>query len=103
MLRIGYENGEGSTRLKIEGKLSGPWVSEAKRVWAELTGSETPKRQVTVDLSGVNFINAEGRKLLSRMLLDGARLESGTLLTRYIVDEVTREAGLSHPKTSQGD
>jgi len=103
MLRIDYENGDGSTTLKIEGKLSGPWVGEAERIWTELTGTETPKRHVTVDLSGVNFVNAEGKRLLTRMLQDGARLERGPLLTRYIVEEVTREAGLSGRPARKGD
>lgn len=92
MLRIDYENSPGSTRLKLEGKLAGPWVDEVARTWFDVIG-EKPAKEVTVDLSGVTFVDPDGKKLLRWMLDRGAKLCDGHLMTQYIVDQVRQDAG----------
>ena len=92
MLRISYENNPQSATLKLEGKLAGPWVDEVVRTWSDVVG-DRPAKDVTVDLSGVMFIDGDGKKLLRWMLQRGARLREGRLMTKYIVDQVVEEAG----------
>lgn len=91
-MRISYENNSQSATLKLEGKLAGPWVDEVARTWSDVVG-DRPTKDVTVDLSGVMFIDGDGKKLLRWMLQRGARLREGHLMTKYIVDQVVEEAG----------
>ena len=85
------------TTLKLEGKLSGPWVDEAAKVWSVVVGG-TAAKDVVVDLSGVTFIDKEGKKLLGQMLGQGAQLRDGRLMTRYILNQLAQEAKDSQKK-----
>ena len=85
------------TTIKLEGKLSGPWVDEAAKVWCDVIGGIAAK-DVIVDLSGVTFIDEEGKKLLGQMLRQGAQLRDGRLMTRYIINQLVQEAKDSQKK-----
>jgi len=87
MLRITLENGTEAATFRLEGKLTGPWVSEFERSWQDFKG-RTPSIPVTVDLCKVSFVDCEGKKLLKQMFQQGAELRAH-LMTKYIVDEVT--------------
>ena len=88
MLRITFQEDPTGTTVKLEGKLSGPWVAELERCWGE--HQPQASKQVTVDLSDVTYINPEGKKLLGRMMGEGVYLQGTHLMTRYIIDEITR-------------
>lgn len=88
MLRITFQEDPEGTTVKLEGKLSGPWVEELERSWAE--HSPHPPKPVTVDLSDVTYIDPEGKRLLARMMGKGVCLQGTQLMTRYIIDEITR-------------
>lgn len=96
MLRISYETNPQATTLKLEGKLSGPWVDEVARTWFDIHGEQSAK-EVTVDLSGVTYVDSDGKKLLGWMFQQGARLRNGHLMTQYIVDQVMHETAQSQP------
>ena len=64
MLRI-TTNG---ARLKLEGRLSGPWVGELER----LVGAHPKSERLTFDLSGVTFVSRPGAQLLRRLSLRAA-------------------------------
>jgi len=87
MLRITWNSNEQQMTLKLEGELAGPWVDETERAWSDLGGT-TLGKQVMVDLEDVSFIDAEGRKLLARMLDQGAELQSSHLMTKYIIGQL---------------
>src|SRR5207244_12584682 len=87
MLRITWTSNEQQMTLKLEGELAGPWVDETERARSDLVGT-APRRQVVVDLEDVSFIDAEGRKLLARMLDQGAELQSSHLRTKYIIGQL---------------
>ena len=97
MLKVTVERGDRVTTLKLEGKLSGPWVDEAAKVWSVVVGG-TAAKDVVVDLSGVTFIDKEGKKLLGQMLGQGAQLRDGRLMTRYIINQLVQEAKDSQKK-----
>jgi hypothetical protein len=86
MLKITPHKTGDSTRLVLEGRLAGPWVNELERVWRDskesLTGS------LVVDLTGVTFIEQEGKGLLSRMWLDGAELLAVGCCSRSILEDI---------------
>lgn len=86
MLKItSYRTGD-STRLMLEGRLAGPWVGELERVWRDSKGSSTGS--LVVDLTGVTYIEQEGKGLLSRMWLDGAELLAAGCCSRSIVADI---------------
>ncbi|MGH9328330.1 MAG: hypothetical protein ACRD2B_16805 [Terriglobia bacterium] len=89
MLKITIEKETGRTKLKLEGKLAGPWVSEFERSWMEVeTGC--PGNSFTVDLTEVIFIDPEGQKLLGRMYCRGVRLQGSGVLIKNIIERIER-------------
>ena len=87
MLRNTWASNEQKMTLKLEGELAGPWVGETEHAWSDLVGTALSK-QVVVDLEAVFFIDADGRKLLARMLDQGAELQSAHLMTKYIIGQL---------------
>ncbi len=92
MLKITIHPEGGATRLGLEGRLAGPWVDELDRCWSGVAG--TQQSPVLVDLSGVTFIDPEGKALLAKMWQQGAKFHAVGCLTRCIVDEIAK-AGCS--------
>lgn len=88
MLRITFQEDPEGTTVKLEGKLSGPWVEELERSWTECSADAS--KQVTVNLSDVTYIDPEGKRLLARMMGKGVFLQGTQLMTRYIIDEIAR-------------
>jgi anti-anti-sigma regulatory factor len=76
------ETGE-LTEFKLEGKLSGPWVSELNRVWLE-----SGARLVAVDICGVTYVDSEGEQLLARMYKHGVKLHAAGCMNRSIVERI---------------
>ena len=66
MLRITLHDSARELRLKLEGKLSGPWVQELRQCWSTAS-SITGERSTTVDLDEVDFIDPDGQLLLAEM------------------------------------
>lgn len=71
MLRITAEVADGIPTLKLEGSVTGPWVSELRRV---VEGSRTRSGQVRLDLSEVRYVDAEGAALLRELIRDHVEL-----------------------------
>lgn len=76
-----------SKRLVLEGRLAGPWVGELERVWRDLAGSTTGS--LTVDLTGVTFIEQTGKDLLHEIWREGAELVAAGCCSRSIVEDIT--------------
>jgi anti-anti-sigma regulatory factor len=91
MLRITLAQGPQPSILKLEGKLSGPWVNELEHSWTEMLQSGLAP-SVPVDLSDVTFISSEGKTLLKTMLQQGADLQSRSLLTQFILGQIKDES-----------
>jgi ABC-type transporter Mla MlaB component len=88
MLKITVQNGSRPTTIKLEGKLSGPWVSEFARAWDRLAACQADRTLTTVDLSDVTFIDSAGKKLLSSLVDSGVQLRAAHLMTNYIVERI---------------
>jgi len=88
MLKITFHDTPENTRVKLEGKLSGPWVEELERSWTE--HSPRSSENVIIDLSEVTYIDPEGKRLLARMVDKGVCFEGTHLMTKYVIDEITR-------------
>jgi len=90
MLKITGQRGAASDSmsLKLEGKLAGPWVEELNSYWRQMAANL--QGGAVVDLTGVTFVDAKGKALLTRMWERGAELRAAGCLTRCIVEEITK-------------
>jgi hypothetical protein len=77
-----------SLLLMLEGRLAGPWVEELDKCWR--LEMAIPPSHTVVDLTGVTFVDAEGKLLLARMSQQGAQLHAVGCLTKCIVEEITK-------------
>src|SRR5271157_2119854 len=89
MLRITTSDIGEKVILKLEGKLSGPWVEEFERCWR--TSKDIDKKESVVDLSGVTFVDAAGKKLLCSIAREGTQLVGSGLMPKSLIDEICAE------------
>ena len=91
MLRITTDENAKSLVLRLEGRLHGAWVDVLSQSWdaalAKLAG-----RKLRVDLDGVTFVDAEGKKKLAEMHAQGAELCGDDLEIKAIVAEIRGES-----------
>jgi anti-anti-sigma factor len=87
MLRISVDNGEASTAIELEGKLSGPEVNELAACWLAVLSADSGK-SIVVDLKQVDFIDGAGKELLAEMHRRGAKLLAAGVETRAIVERI---------------
>ena len=86
MLRITNTKTQNAVTLRVEGKLSGPWVDELERAWR--SASESADGCAWVDLTDVTFVGEDGKRLLEVMYGEGARFKAATCATRRLVEEI---------------
>jgi anti-anti-sigma regulatory factor len=87
MLKITIHEADGPLRLELEGRLAGAWVCELEHCWHAAKASH-PNRTLSVDLTGVTFIDQAGRYLLQWMHRDGVRLVGAGLMRQDILDDI---------------
>ena len=72
MMRITRMVGNDSVdTLKLEGKLQGPWVDEARDAYA-LSAAQASR--TCLDLAGLIFADGDGAALLRELIRSGARI-----------------------------
>src|SRR5438046_488960 len=97
MLRITIEKNGEAAAIKLEGKVAGPWVDELERAWYSIHPNGSGKG-ILVDVCGVTFVDAEGKKLLRWMCGEGATFRTRGCLMNETVQEIRRECeGLPKP------
>ena len=87
MLKITPHQTPDSMQLVLEGRLAGPWVKELERAWGGI--KDTAGSPLVVDLTGVTFIDQEGKALLGNMWQEGAELLADGCCSRSIVADIT--------------
>jgi anti-anti-sigma regulatory factor len=87
MLRITIEKNPRAITLRLEGRLTGPWVEELERIWRSALADPANGR-LAVDLTDVTYVGEEGKHLLERMYGQGAKLKTSRCVTRRIVEEI---------------
>jgi hypothetical protein len=97
MLRVTIEKKQEQAAIKLEGKLAGPWVDELEREWSSIS-NDHPGNNIGVDIRGLMFIDAGGRKLLKRMCAEGATFTAKGLV-KETVEEIRRECEDIHKKS----
>lgn len=87
VLRITIHEEADNVRLKLEGRIVGPWTAELDRTWHSLVPSLDDKK-LSVDLRGVSYIDREGRGILAKIYRQThAQFETDTPLTEYFAQE----------------
>jgi anti-anti-sigma regulatory factor len=87
MLKITLHDSAREFRLKLEGRLSGPWVQELEQCW-NTASSTTHGRKTVLDLGEVDFVDPAGESLLAHMHAQGVELVAVTPLIRALVREI---------------
>jgi len=89
MLRITIEKKPDSTILRVEGKITGPWLAELEQAWQtvlpQLNGTA-----LLVDLTDVTLISEEGKRVLEAMHESGAKFKASGCVTRRVVEGMER-------------
>jgi ABC-type transporter Mla MlaB component len=94
MLRITLEERPETTQIKIEGRLSGPYVDELERTWRALQPGLNGK-QLSVDLCGMTGVDESGRRLLAEMYSKNhAQFIARSVLTEFYAEQA-RQIGRS--------
>ncbi len=89
MLRITVHDNPQALTFQLEGTLAGPWVRELVECW-QSTLAHQRRPTLRVDLTGVTFVNAEGKACLAALHRQGAEFLATDCLTRAIVVEITQ-------------
>ena len=75
----------------VEGRIAGPWVAEFNRTWHSLAPSLNSKK-LSLDLRGVTFIDADGRRVLAEILrATGAALQTDSQLVDFLAKQAMRD------------
>lgn len=78
--------------LKLEGRLTGPWVTELDLLW-ERTWPARADRKLALDLRATTYADAGGIRSLSAIYAQtGAEILTGTPWTQYLAEEIQRNA-----------
>jgi len=88
-----------SVSFMLEGRLAGPWVAELETCWRQRVANQ--ERRTVVDLTGVTFVDAEGKTLLTKMWQQGAQLHAVGCLNRCFVEEITKAGRTGSSRSSR--
>lgn len=87
MLKITLHDSASELRLKLEGRLSGPWVGELRQCW-QTAQSTVHNRKTILDLADLDFVDPDGVTLFEEMYRQGVKLAAMSPLIRSIVDDI---------------
>ena len=88
MFRIITEQIGSTYRFELHGRLAGDWVDVLGWHWREVLDAD-PAALVTVGLSNVEFIDADGEQLLRRLAQRGVEFDGDGCMNRYVIDKIS--------------
>lgn len=90
-MKITIHEADKAVTLKIEGRAAEPLVAELHRAWQGLAPS-LGSRKLSVDLRGVTFMDATGKRLLAEIhAKTGAEFLADTPMTKYFAEEAIQD------------
>jgi hypothetical protein len=102
MMKITFCNNCESSVLKLEGRLTGPWVKELGKTWHSI--APTPEgSHLVLDLCEVTYVDSEGRKLLAEMHQAGVDLIGEGIMTNYLIEGIKHGHNGHGTKDQQGN
>ena len=98
MLRISVHEDSEPMAVLLEGKLSGDWVRELRDEWTRLRSLRRDQIMVVI-LTGVSFVDAEGRRLLAEIYSAGCVLTGTGLFARDLIEKIENSrSGSDEPR-----
>ncbi len=88
MLRIITVQSGGTHRLELHGSIAGDWTAVLERHWREILDA-APSANVTVGLSNVVFVDADGEHLLRCMAQRGVEFDGTGCMNRYVIEKIS--------------
>lgn len=96
MLRITSDTEANKTTLKLEGELTGIWVSELFEAWRGALAT-IGLRALCIDLSAVSRVDKAGEYLLALMrCTSGTQLVGSGILMAGLIDCISRDWPTAH-------
>jgi len=83
-------DGPEALTFQVEGRLVGAWAKELEHSWisaAPMRGNRAP----IVDLTGILFIDDEGKRVLTKLFREGAFFRTAGPMTESIISEIISE------------
>jgi hypothetical protein len=99
MLKISVIDSRTHRRMVIEGTLVEPWLAELRTAW-RATNADLMDRKLVLDLQNVTSIGEDGESALSELIDEGARFSSGGVLTKYLLQQLSRRSKESARRSS---
>ena len=87
MFRITEQKKAESICLKLEGSLTGIWVSELESAWRSAQSRSTA--QLSIDLSEVDQVDKAGRYLLALLCERGVRLIASGVIMPDLLNSIS--------------
>jgi hypothetical protein len=87
MFRVTRSNRSNHILITIEGQLAGDYVGIAETACGEALSADVP---VTVFLSGVMEVDAQGRAFLRKLIMKHARLRARGIYLRHLVKSLQK-------------
>jgi anti-anti-sigma regulatory factor len=87
MLRITADDHARVLTFRLEGRLEGPWVRELEQCWRSMLDAAN-EPMITVDLTGVTYIDVAGKAQLADMHEKGAQFIADDCMTKAVVEEI---------------
>jgi len=81
-------DGPEALTFQVEGRLVGDWARELEHSWVR-TAPDRGNRAPIIDLTGILFIDDEGKRVLTRLFREGAFFRTAGPMTQSIVSEIT--------------
>ena len=87
MLRIITEQRGNTFRLDLHGTVADEGVAVLERHWCGIV-EQVPSAGISVGLSNVVFIDAQGERLLRRMAQCGVEFNAAGCMNRYVIERI---------------
>lgn len=91
MLRITVHDEPRDVTFQIEGMLAGPSVMELDKCWRSALANQS-KPNLCIDLTGVTFIDEEGKACLAELHRAGAEFLGADCATKSVLDAIAQSA-----------
>ena len=88
MLRITLHDRPETLTFQVEGRLVCEWAKELEHFWKSAAHA-LGNRALVIDLTGILFIDEEGKRVLTRLFHEGAAFRTSGTMTGSIISEIT--------------
>jgi hypothetical protein len=88
MLRITTHDSPEALTFQVEGRLVGAWAKELEQSWKTAAPFRGNRARI-IDLTGILFIDEEGKRILAKLFREGACFRTAGPMTESIVSDIT--------------